>query len=271
MSNPDSNFRFAPPDTRAALVIAHPGHELKVFGWLEVAQPRVFVLTDGSGRSGRSRLSSTTRILKQAGARPGSIYGRLTDSAGYAAILNQEFDLFIELAKELTEAFVNEQINFVAGDALEGYNPMHDVCRLVTNAAVTLARQARGHDIPNFEFSLISPPDVRLEPPPANEIWFRLDETALARKISIAQGYTELAGEVMETLGRTSVEAFSVERLHLSDPAEDARRFDAEPPFYEHYGEKQVAAGHYTRLLRYNEHLAPLAGALRRHTEAALQ
>lgn len=32
---------------RAALVVAHPGHELRVYGWLEQARPRVFVLTDG--------------------------------------------------------------------------------------------------------------------------------------------------------------------------------------------------------------------------------
>src|SRR4030095_641561 len=32
------------PDTRAALVSAHPGHELRVHGWLEIARPLVFVL-----------------------------------------------------------------------------------------------------------------------------------------------------------------------------------------------------------------------------------
>jgi hypothetical protein len=54
--------------------VAHPGHELRVFGWLHAARPRVFVLTDGSGRTGRSRLPSTTRILREAGAEPASIY-----------------------------------------------------------------------------------------------------------------------------------------------------------------------------------------------------
>lgn len=44
------------PGARAGLMIAHPGHELLVHGWLEVAHPRVFVLTDGSGRCAQSRL-----------------------------------------------------------------------------------------------------------------------------------------------------------------------------------------------------------------------
>src|SRR6266566_9892970 len=130
MDHLPSNFRFDSGDVRTALVVGHPGHELLVHGWLEVTRPMVFVFTDGSGRSNQSRLASTTKVLNQTGAKSGSIYGRLTDAAGYAAILNHEFDFFIRLAKELGEAFVAERIDYVAGDAFEGYNPMHDVCRL---------------------------------------------------------------------------------------------------------------------------------------------
>jgi hypothetical protein len=40
-----------------------------------------------------------------------------------------------------------------------------------------------------------------------------------------------------------------------------------EQPFYERYGEKQVAAGFYTQVLRYREHMLPLAEGLRRYVE----
>src|ERR1051326_4543446 len=85
------------PAGRAALMIGHPGHELRMHGWLESVRPIVFILTDGSGRTGQSRLDSTTQILARAGATPGSIYGRLTDLALYTALLEQDFDLFIGL------------------------------------------------------------------------------------------------------------------------------------------------------------------------------
>src|SRR5437879_291791 len=49
-----------------ALVICHPGHELKLFGWMTRARPVVHVLTDGSGSSKRSRLKSTERVLESA-------------------------------------------------------------------------------------------------------------------------------------------------------------------------------------------------------------
>jgi hypothetical protein len=40
-------------------------------------------------------------------------------------------------------------------------------------------------------------------------------------------------------------------------------------PFYERYGEQQVAAGLYTYVIRHREHLKPLADALRRSIESA--
>lgn len=261
------NFQFASADIRTALVVAHPGHELLVHGWLEVTHPLVFVLTDGSGRSNQSRLASTTSIVNQTGAKCGSIYGRLTDAAGYAAILKHEFELFIALARELCGALVAERIDYVAGDAFEGYNPMHDVCRLVINAAVTVARRARGNSVANFEFSLIGQPGTCREPHHVNRIWRLLDEAAFARKMTAAKGYGQLAGEVLAALERRSSEAFRMECLCPVDPGAGDYRSD-DPPFYEQYGEKQVAAGYYHQVLRYNEHIAPLAEVLRRYVES---
>ena len=218
MDDFSATFGLSLPDVRTALVIGHPGHELLVHGWLEVTHPLVFVFTDGSGRSNQSRLASTTKILNQTGAKCGSIYGRLTDAAAYAAILNHEFDLFVGLARELCEAFVVERIDYVAGDAFEGYNPMHDVCRLVINAAVTVAQRLRGHRVGNLEFSLIGEPNRYHERPHADGICRILDDAAFARKMAAANGYTELAGEVQAAVERTSIAALRVECLRPVGP-----------------------------------------------------
>jgi hypothetical protein len=268
MEDFSASFNLSLPHARTALVVAHPGHELMVHGWLEVTQPLVFVFTDGSGRSNQSRLASTTKILKQAGAKRGRIYGRLTDAAAYAAILNHDYDLFVGLAGELCEAFAAERIDYVAGDAFEGYNPMHDVCRLVINTAVTVARRLRGHCVGNLEFSLVSQPAVCHEPPHADGICHKLDDASFARKMAAAHEYTELAGEVQAAKERTSIAALRVEYLRPVGPGSGAQTCD-QPPFYESYGERQVAAGHYPRVLRYHEHIAPLAEALIRYVEGA--
>src|SRR5262245_43976834 len=115
------------PWTRAALVVAHPGHELRVHGWLQQVRPLVCVMTDGSGRSGCSRVAATRRLLSEVGARPGGIYGRWTDARVYEALLGGEFAFFTAIAEELAATLVTEQIQYVATDAAEGYNPTHDI------------------------------------------------------------------------------------------------------------------------------------------------
>ena len=119
-----------PQSARAALVVAHPSHELRVHGWLKQTQPYVCVLTDGGGRSGDVRLPQTSQALDRAGATQGTIYGRLTDLEVYAAILNHDADLFAGIAEELATIFAAEKIEYVVGDAAEGYSVAHDICRV---------------------------------------------------------------------------------------------------------------------------------------------
>ena len=146
---------YTPPtEGRAALVVAHPGHELRVYSWLERVRPLVFVLTDGSGRTGHSRLQSTTNILSRVGALFGSVYGRFSDLAIYQALLLHDYQLFAGLARELADQFLRERIEYVAGDAAEGYNTAHDVCRLVLDAALKIAGGVRGVRFGNYDFLL---------------------------------------------------------------------------------------------------------------------
>jgi hypothetical protein len=247
----------------SALVVAHPGHELRVHGWLEQARPLVFVLTDGSGSSGRPRLASTRAVLEGAGATPGALFGRFGDAALYAALLDLDFSFFLRVADELADAFAAAGIACVVGDACEGYNPGHDACRLVIDAAVALAGRRRGRPPLNFDFPLVGRPD---ECPPAlrdRSVRVRLDDAAFARKLRAARSYAEMAGEVGAALRRHGERAFRVECLRPAGGAGAPGR--AGPtPFYEYYGEKMLSLGRCARVVRRREHLVPLAAALRR-------
>ena len=249
---------------RAALVVAHPGHELRVYGWLEFVCPSVFVLTDGSGRTGHSRLDATSMLLARVGAEPKSLYGRFTDAAIYAAILDHNVVLFTSLAEELATTLVREHVEYVVGDALEGYNPVHDICRYVINVAVVLAQRACGRRLANFDFPVIGQPDACPEELRDQAAWLRLDDTALARKLTAARNYAELAAEVQAALDTIGAEAFRIECLR---PVAERVELAEVPPFYERYGEQRVAARYYQRVLRYHEHMLPLAEALRAYAE----
>lgn len=142
-----------------ALVIAHPGHELRVHRLLELTRPRVFVLTDGSGRTGHSRLTSTSAILTSAHVHPASIYGRFTDVELYELMLRGDAAAVVALMWELVAAFRRDGVDGVVGDALEGFNPSHDLCRFLINAVVLLLRKETGRDMLNFAFPLDASPE----------------------------------------------------------------------------------------------------------------
>lgn len=305
--------------SRSALVIAHPSHELRVHGWMQKTRPRVFVLTDGSGREAQPQLASTTKTLKDVGAQTGSVYGRVSDRDIYDAFLRRDFSFFIGLAEELAEDFYRHRIDYVVGDSAEGYSPTHDACRLLIDVAVELVARRYNHRIANFDFAVVGLPD---ESEPESElplngdlVWLQLSDEEFSRKVAAARGYSgqmaievdaallgapfegvrrlsgpQLAGEVDPELTAEIVKSL------LSSPALDKKfghvfegiglaRFrteclrpvrrqatkssePSEPLFYEMYGEKMVAAGHYRNTIRYAEHLEPLEEAIWRHVES---
>jgi hypothetical protein len=298
-----TSLPFAAPDRfettglmnlKAALVIAHPGHELCVHGWLSLAKPVVFVLTDGSGRSGEPRLHSTQRTLSETGARSGAWFGKHTDHVVYQALLHHDLDFFRELAVQLADALEMADVDYVVGDSLEGYNPTHDVCRVLINAAVRLVNQrASGRQVRNFDFPLIGPNLRR------GAITLGLNETAFERKASAMRACPELADEVsvgldgavlkkLDGLGELGKEiklliesrggaeffrhesfrivptdtsrAAALDVLEHSDSIVSSR---SSKPFYERYAEMLVSAGHYQQVIRYVDHVAPVAEALR--------
>jgi hypothetical protein len=254
---------------RAALVIAHPGHELRVHHWLERARPQVFVLTDGSGHTHHSRLARTTALLELKGAAPGRIYGRLSDRELYRAILAADADLFAALVEELAEALDDAAVDYVAGDAVEGFNPGHDICRLIVNAALMRVEAERGRWPGNFEFTLEGPPDACTPQDRDHAIVVALDESAYRRKLDATRAYTEVAVDVTRIVKSHDVGAFRVECLRPVRYGLDISRRFEHPATYEGYGEKQVAAGFYAQVIRFRDHVAPLAARLDRHVGEA--
>lgn len=250
-------------ESRAALVIAHPGHELRVHHWLERARPDVFVLTDGSGRSGQSRIEATTKILTAAGARSGSIYGRWTDREIYDAIRRGAVSEFVAFAQMLGKELLATNVNCIVADAAEGYNPSHDICRYIVDTVVEMVATTASRQLRSFEFGLVGRPDVCPDASRDGAIRVDLDQPAIARKIAAARGYAELKSEVDLVVTKFGEAVFATEYLLPANSAASLARFREAQPYYETYGEQQVAAGHYAEAIRYREHVEPLVSAVR--------
>ena len=195
----------------------------------------------------------------------------------------------MDLVDQLSAALLRDGVDFIAGDAEEGYNPAHDICRLVINAAVRLASRKSANKIANYDFTLVGSPERCSEALLTHSLWLTLDDAAFARKLSAARNYPELQAEVQAAMhgvedgrihpdlaqrarsdfGTTDVNDFRVECLRPVDVTW-TRSWTGDRPFYEDYGERQVRSGHYTHVLRYREHMLPLAAALDSHVERAM-
>src|SRR5205814_10313894 len=108
---------------------------------------------------GCSRIASTTRYLERFGARRGRVFGRFADLEVYRAVLARDFNVFTSLCDELAETFVAEGVCTVVGDASEGYNSTHDICRLLVNASVELVSRRSERPIANYDFPVVARPD----------------------------------------------------------------------------------------------------------------
>jgi hypothetical protein len=178
----------------------------------------------------------------------------------YQALLGQDDALFQALASELAEGLLRAEIDYVVADNADAYNPNHDVCRLLTNAAVGRANEQRSVPIQSYEFSLVGAPDACPAELSDSAVWLRLDDAALERKLAAAHGYPELAGEVAAALAQAGRDAFRTECLRpvtTSLPPEVTTGV----PFYEQYGEARVKGQTYKEVVR-RFHVARVAQAL---------
>jgi hypothetical protein len=250
-------------DAHTALVIAHPGHELRLWHWLESVRPVVLVITDGSGFAGVPRIHTTERLLLECGAARGDTFGTFPDRRIYKAVLEGHAELFAAFSENLAAELVRRRIECVVGDAAEGQIMAHDLFREARRTAVQMAEDALGWRISEFEFAIDSPTDVH--PPQVADRLQRiiLDEASLARKLAVARNYQEVQEFVVDSLEKYGPEAFAVECLFPS--TEDSllvRAEDGRFP-YEVHGEKQVRAGRYADAIRYTDHVWPIIDRLR--------
>lgn len=244
---------------RWALIVGHPGHELRVWSWMRTVRPVVAVITDGSGSGGRARLALTREVCEESSARISGPFGVATDRDVYRAILAGDAGFFLGLSETLAAALVDDEVDAVAGDAIEGYNPTHDVCRFVIDRAVRIARRTR--PVANYAFALVGSAKPSGQ---AGLLSMRLTPEQVEAKLAVCRRYAGAAGgtlfgEVAAMLRDFDPDEFAFESLV---PVEGPRPVPQGRPFYETYGEQQVAAGRYDVVIRRHEHIDPIERAL---------
>lgn len=248
---------------RTAFLLAHPGHELLVFGQLERLQPVVHVLTQGASYGCPPRIERSAALFERLGCPQGEVFGAFDDQALYAQLLDGSVRPLLDLAWRLADALVRDDIECVVGDAAEGCILAHDVWRAMIDAAVELAAVHYGRCIENLEFPIERPPAS------ANAESAPLSAAAMQRKCAAIAEYEELHGETDRWLAATGWHWLANETFR---PANSGARWLTDAAThtpYEVHAQRQVQSGRYSRALTRRGHVLPLVAALaeecRRH------
>ena len=156
----------------------------------------VTCLTDGSGGGAVARTGYSEQCVSSAGAVYHALPGTRTDRAWYQAILRRDSAPFLDAVAEVVAC----RPNLVVSDAVDGYNPMHDLCAAVGAAAA--ARLGVTH--------LVS----RAITGDTGEIAYAvgLDPDAIGRKRAAVAAYVPLAEEAHRIL-KAEESALPVEYL----------------------------------------------------------
>jgi hypothetical protein len=244
---------------QTCLLVGHPGHELVVHGWASRHRPRVYVVTDGSGSAQQSRLGSSRRVLDGLGLEAGNCFGVMTDRQAYEAILSGDEAPFVELVHKVASELVVRELGVLASDAFEGYNPVHDLVRVLADATARVLMRWTGRPIQRLEIDLADPPLPR----PAGEqpVVVELTDAEWEHKRRAAENYPELAREFELMLATRGVGGLRRECLHPIVSERPLPRFEGGAR-YEHFGEERVRSGAYGTVLRLDTHFLPLVARI---------
>lgn len=250
------------------LVAAHPGHELRLYGWCVLWRPTLFLLTDGSrGAENRQRVDASKRIAASLGMSPGCLFGEFSDRDVYSWITEGRVAPFVAWTARLAEWICAHQPPAIIADAWQGYNPSHDLTHLMARCAAGRAATLLGRPVPVFDYAVV-PEQLAAEEPlgPVHEA-LDLNNRLVRKKLSAIGAFQGIEVEREQILALEGKTGMSQEQLHRPRLIQCLVASDRPQPEYERYGEARVASGAYRRVLRRSHVIAIAQGLLNAHAD----
>jgi len=125
------------------MIFGHPAHELALFGFLQRSCPQIVIITDGGSEQ---RLRQSRTGLESIGLE--AIYLKFAENDFYAALLRRDVAFFEAVSESLSLEIAALQPDQIFCDAVEFYNPVHDITLPLVLRASTAAPCADVFEVP---------------------------------------------------------------------------------------------------------------------------
>ena len=125
------------------MIFGHPAHELALFGFLQRFQPQIVIITDGGGQE---RIRQSRAGLESIGLQ--ATYLMFAESDFYAALLRRDISFFETVCDSLSLEIAAFQPDQIFCDAVEFYNPVHDITLPLVLRAAAAAQSAKIFEVP---------------------------------------------------------------------------------------------------------------------------
>lgn len=235
--------------SKSIVMMAHPGHELRIYDWMATFKPSVHVLTTGS-RSGElvgERLNKSRYNISLSGSRIGSVFGHTLDIDLYRRIFERDVAYFERLVDQFTKEIVDGKCQLVVCDCWQAFSVAHDLASVIGRVSAKLATQQTGDfvecleymPVPQFNDGLIKPGPLAFE--------HHVTPASRQTKTDLANEYPDLH-ELEEYIEIYGLEDLLREQFYWPKPIEALICSDS-TPLYEIYGSERVAQGRYDRAL----------------------
>jgi hypothetical protein len=149
VAKPFRSFTCMTPDPLSAdtstrlMIFGHPAHELALFGFLQRFRPQIVIITDGGSEE---RIRQSRAGLDSIGLE--ATYLNFAENDFYVALLRRDVSFFETVAECLRAQIAAANPHQIFCDAMEFYNPVHDITLPLVLRAAAVAPQATLFEVP---------------------------------------------------------------------------------------------------------------------------
>ena len=241
------------------MVFSHPNHEVSVLGTIGRKSPHVVFLTDGGGEE---RVRETQEGLSSYLPFENLHFLGHSEPSLYDALVNHDCEFFRNLAREVRDVVDLIQPSEIYCDAIEFYNPVHDMALPIVRAALEGREDIAVLEVPLIYQEKSEPDSYALQKVPPSlahlSASVMLTGIELDRKMAVLRsGYQALIRQLGERIldaidARPQRENFLRARGSLPGPAPDqVLRYDMRGRALKAQGEVQEA-------ISYHKHYAAM-------------